>query len=297
MPYKPPKIPPKPPNSDHWKGGRKWPPWKDENRVWNKRKGGLRQKPWNKVTRIEKFWTVNPELPSQLPPYTVQTNSPNAQYVVGLTGQLLASDQNATEFPRALQHVKLHKFQGAIWAWLNPADHFEEENSWTGTNGPGGLTPSANIGMLSYAWFKLKEDANVPGPGTVINVANYNIRPNQDMADMLLRDDIISWGTVPVFGISPFNFTPLVHTNATAGVAAGISAMITEAGVYRQNHVAKVPFPRLPKTGMNLRKGEALMCAVAAWMGPGAVDGNPVTTEDASREVQVFPLYRMLCSI
>lgn len=264
-----------------------------------RRSRGLRQKPWNKPTRMEKFWAVNAEMPNNGAPYVVPGGaSTNATYCAGIDGQVLASDQTGTVFPRALQHVKLHRFQGAIWAWLSPDFQRQESNAWDGTAGPGGLETPANVGMLSYAWFKQTETANVPGPGTVVNVTNFNPRPGQDLANMLLRDDIMSWGTMPVFGITPRLFNEIVHTNGTPGIAAAITTMLSPAAQYYQSRVARIPFPRLPKAGLNLRKGESLMLACAAWPGPGAHNGlTPSETDPLDNDVLVYPLYRMLCSI
>lgn len=305
MPKWPPKPPPgKSPNQGHWRAGRKFPWWKDENRVWSKRRrSGIRQKPWNKPSRIEKFWVPATGMAQGTQSYLISpatTGTPTN--VAFIDGQSLTSDQFQTEVPRALQHAKLHRFQGHLWAWLDPQDFAAaadgsptQEASWAGTGGPGGHILPSNIAMLTYVWLKLKEVANVSGGNTVgAAPGDFNPRPDQDLPNILLRDDVLSWGTMPVFGIVPRSFTAMY----SAAAASRSPQVVGSSGMYEQSHVARIPFPRLPKTGMNLRKGEALVCVVANWGGPGAWTTDGLAVDDPGmRGIVVFSDYRMLCSI
>lgn len=268
--------------------------------MWNKRRRtGFRQKPWNKPTRAEKFWTTAPEMFNNNS-YLLSGTGTAALYVAGLDGQQLAGDANTSVTIRAAQHVKLHRFQGYIWAWLDPqvssdTDGRPTEETWgTGTGGDFGHPLRPNIQMLSYAWFKLKEDADVAGINAVGQaVTHFNPRPGQDLANMLLRDDLITWGQMPIWGIDPRMYTREYFAAATS-VASLIAG---HSGMDSVGRVARIPFPRLPKAGLNLRKGEALMCAVAMFGGPGGYVTDPADPDEVLRDAVIFPQYRMLCSI
>jgi len=303
MPYKPPKIPPKPPNSDHWKGGRKWPPWKDENRVWNKRSKGLRTKPWNKVPKRDKFWTFNEGLQNALV-YNLAAGSNNAVQICEIAGSNLTDAPGAVNTGiRALEHAKLHRIQGYIWAWLAPLEKMKfsavaststTNLSYTGSaqgQSTGNDVPS-NICMMNYVWLKLKTDANVPSqPVQLGAAADFNPNVTHDLTNLMQRDDILAWGTIPVFGIVPRMYT-LQPATGNAG-----SMMVGNAGMYLQNHVAKVLIPRMPKEGLNLKKGEVLACFVAAWPGPGDFNSDDIDDTTPSRKVVIYPCLRFRCSI
>ena len=267
-----------------------------------RRKRAFTQKPWNKVPRIEKFWTTYGRL-SDAPSIQLSPNTNNADFVVAMTGAELAADQlgNAID-QRALQHVKVHRMQGHIWAWLAPMQHVNLMAA-AGTTTPPAypqvtpIVPSkgaeipSNIQMVNYVWLKLKADANTASnPGFLGTAADFNPNITHDLANLLERDDVIRWGTVPVYGQ-----VVRMYNDRAAGDLQALE--VSNPGQYFQNGVAQIPLPRLPKSGLNLRKGEWLMCYVATWNGPGTFSSNNLDDQTPNRGVVLYPCIRMLCSI
>lgn len=277
----------------------------------SRRRSPMAQKPWNKVQRMEKFWTMTSEQVNFQPSLISASAGATAPgLAIVMEGNKLAADQFVTAQPRALQHVKVHRIQGHIWCWLapNPSgvlqnNGFEHEAATTQTLNAAphddlvlpiyqGEFPPPNVAMLAYAWLKLKNQANTPNDDVLASMTNYDPRPDQDSSNLLLRDDIIGWGHVPVFGVTPYMY----NHGSTAGNQPNHMTVVN-AGQYVQPHVAKIPLPRIPKAGLNLRQGESLICAINAWQGPGGIgnwapDDNPVW-----RDVVVSTQIRVLCSI
>lgn len=263
---------------------------------------GFRQKPWNKVARIEKFWTTCPTLPNAAV-YTLVAGSNNAEQIMGLTGPELAADQTLAAIgQRALQHVKIHRIQGHLWAWCAPLDGDRISGAASSTTvgaypdtspqipNTGNDVPP-NIVMLNYVWLKLKTDANTPSDPTTLGVpADFNPNVTHDLANLLERDDILSWGTIPIFGAVVRMYTTQPATNTQA-------MQVANPGQYFQDHVAKIPLPRVPKMGLNLRKGESLACFAAIWDGPGSITSNNIDDVTPPRGVIVYPTLRLLCSV
>lgn len=264
--------------------------------VWSRRQRGFRQKPWNKVQRIEKFWTLPPLMYSgPAGVFTLDAGTTNAQYVARLVGEGLAADLGAGAIgQRALSHVKIHRFQGKLFCWLDPADEnfFELDARFDEAGGPAGQPVPPNIQMLTYVWMKLKDDADVPETNALTAVTHYNPRPDQDLNSLLIRDDIISWGSIAVYGTDPYMFT---------NTGGPVSALVVgAAGMWRgPREPTHIPFPRIPKAGLNLRKGESLVCACSTWPGPGGNAQSPSnpTAVQTRRNVVVMPNYRLLCSL
>jgi len=105
----------------------------------------------------------------------------------------------------------------------------------------------------------------------------------------------MKWGTLVARGI-----TPRYMTRQTGAVPAdpGLQSMVVvDAGLLGARHIAKIPFPRLPKGGLMLRKGEALVCVAAKWPGPMAASGEDTMLDQESVVVNYLQLYRMLCSL
>lgn len=308
-PWKPGK-----PKKEQWRW-RKYIPRRGEKvqTMWNKRRrSGLRQKPWNKVTRMEKFWTVPSEVPNAAV-YTAAQASTNAIQIVAITGASLAADQfNAAAGQRALQHAKLHRFDGYLWAWLAPngsgaspgpthlrgsyrlddlADNLEQF-------GTGGIQLPPNLQMCTYVWLKLKATADAATfsvdrqSGTA---GNWNPQPYLDLPNLLLRDDILRWGTLPVWGKVPEMYTQMQRAPSDDLDMASI--VVGNAGMWMQNSVAKIPFPRLPKEGLNLKAGEVLACFIANWAGPANHSFDTLDDAQPVRDMIVYPQYRLLCSV
>lgn len=269
-----------------------------------RRKGGLRQKPWNKPTRMEKWWaTPGPNLANaQAEIQAAGVN--NALLCCKLDGALLRGEETVAAAPMSMQNVKLHRFQGAIWAWLSPLDalrKYAARDSGTGpVAGQSGIQantelPPSNVAMCNYVWLKVKELGIDPGEGQlpmgtsgVVFERQYAVSPTR-INTMLLRDDIMAWGSVPVFGI-----VPRMYTNQDATNFGG--AIVGNAGMYLQSHVARIPFPRLPKAGLNLGHGEALTLVVNQYNGPGDTATEQLDDSTPDRSLVVWNQFRCLCS-
>jgi len=269
-----------------------------------RRKGGLRQKPWNKPTRMEKWWAIPGPNTANAAVVTAVAGLNYPMLVVALDGAILRGEQTVSAAPMSMQNVKLHRFQGHIWAWLDPLDAQRHYSAADEIHGPAvGESASdtntvqapSNIAMCNYAWLKVKELGNVPGsgdlpsgPGGIVFERNYNMVPTAISA-MLLRDDLIAWGCVPVFGTVPRMYSEQSATGKG-------TMLVANAGMYMQNHVAKIPFPRLPKAGLNLGHGESLVLVANNWNGPGDKDTNTIDDSTPARGLVTWNQFRCLCS-
>lgn len=263
----------------------------------------LKQKPWNKIRRDEKFWALARRgmYASSNIPLQVQSTIPTVVSI--LRGEDLSSDPvNAGNLGGAASHCKVHRFQGAIWAWLNnsspggPTSKLFSMNTAAGATDGGHAPP--NIQMLTYVWLKLKDVANAmhfnAAAGSI--PSDYSPHPLGDLPNLLVRDDIIKWGTIPVFGIIPRYVQQVLEDTLNEAIRYSDTAL---TGMYLQNHVARIPYPRVPKGGFTLKKGEGLLCMAARWDGPGAAVGTEINDEypvDGSRFVTVYEQTRVLCS-
>lgn len=263
----------------------------------------LRQKPWNKPTRIEKFWAV-PLSEVNVTSFAILTNG-TAQQVVNVSGTELAAQgivQNGIGPNSALAHVKLHRIQGQILAWLDPTTSNLERGAIDTAVGIGtsavtleaGAQRLPDVHMVNYVWLKLKTDADSStDPAQLGAATNFNPRPGQDWPALMVRDDILAWGCVPVFGIRTRMLNQWLFGATTT---VNNTEWLTEQGQYSHEHVAKIPLPRIGKLGMNLRRGERLACFAASFPGPGGVSAS-VEDDASSRDVIVFPQLRYFCSL
>lgn len=276
-------------------------------RSYSRRRSPMAQKPWNKVQRMEKFWTLTQDTVN-FQVTEIGSGTSAAGYAVAADGNKLTSDQFVTNQPRALQHCKVHRIQGHVYAWLRlqangavtngfrrQAANSDQLNAALGDNNLlrvyEGELPPPNMCMLSYVWYKQKDKANTPNDDALVAIGDFNPHPTQDLPNILLRDDIMGWGSVPCFGATPMMF------NFGSGSTLLNRMLITNPGQYTHNQVCKIPLPRIPKAGLNLRQGEQLVCAVSPWAGPCGQDNNGVEDEDNIRTVEIFSQLRWLCSI
>lgn len=281
-------------------------------RTWRRSRKPFAQKPWNKVPRIQKFWTSNrsPENdPAQAVivggtgPYTT-----NASVVVGLFGDQLASDPTSGVSLRSQEHVKIHRLQGHLWCWLTPMSNAGEVAFWN-DGSPGGTQDyPGNVALLNYVWLKVKAIADSPGIVGLANVQgpdSFNPNITQDWQGLAARDDLLRFGTLPVFGAVPRMLTKL-QDNVVAGTATTPTqahadyqgTVMGNAGQYLQGHLAKIPLPRIGKMGLNLRKGEALLCIGSVMAGgPCSPDSDSLDDATVRRGVVVYNDIRALCSI
>lgn len=242
---------------------------------------GTRQKPWNKVPRTEKFWVGSRQLSATFVNTPILLTGMAPQYIEYYQPDALNAawpDQPASPGLRALQNGKIHRFQGDIWCWLDPNTELGE----TVQNSGGGVLPPSNIQFLTYAWMKMDVVADFNTLQGAYPATSFSTQPRHDLRNMLLRDDIIRWGTIPVFGIAP-----RMRMNLTDDDSAVLGYG------YAQNHVARIPFPRIPKAGYTMKQGEALVCIAAAWGGPS--EGGDPTFQN--RDIVVYDASRLLCSV
>lgn len=282
------------------------------------RRGAIRQKPWNKVARTEKYWGLSQQLQVQQTDASAAMQGATAQiasggqakYIVYHDGPSLNGQQDgggaASSVNIPFGHVKIHRFQGDILVWM-PQDHpdpapiseFTERE-----DGTDGTKPLPNAAMVTYAWMKLDEVASTPVGGGVYPAANMNPRPDQFLSNLLTRDDIIKWGTVLVRGINPMMRNLIQSAEITAGGAQqqALGFHMGNPGQWEAGGVARIPFPRIPKFGLNLGKGEALVCVAAAWPGPMGNNGADIFDwpadypEGEGPPINFLQLYRVLCS-
>lgn len=246
-----------------------------------KRRRGPSVKPWNKVPRMEKFWVPSVYLDQNGVNQIILTTQP--QYIQYYTGEQLTAKSKSSGIvasdERALQHAKLWRFQGAVWCWLDPNTGDRQPTGGDDGSSEFGLDVRTNVEMLTYIWLKLSETAATPTLNSPPLPALLDPRPAFELANLLTRDDIISWGTIPVFGISARQYTALFGTGFSS-----LQAQALNAGQYAQSHVARIPWPRVPKLGFNLKKGEGLACLAGRWPGPGSASNNP--NDDQSGDVR-----------
>lgn len=272
-----------------------------------RRKGGLRQKPWNKPGKMDMFWSVDTVtaniMGGDLPMFHLPAGASSSEVIVGLDASIVSSALSATTPGAAGQNCKLHRFQGYIWAFLSNQDDqdgyhvtssFSADGSGDGDSSS--VDPRPNMQMLNYVWLKAKEGWQVPNtPGTTVNtgltVAQTYEPKMTKIANMLLRDDIISWGCVPVRGNTPVTYNKI----QTGGSPGSVLWNMPTLPNVNFGAPTRIPFPRLPKAGLNLRKGESLLCVVNGW------DPTPnasITLEDnfLRRGIQILPQFRIRCS-
>lgn len=275
--------------------------------MYRRRRGGIRQKPWNKVTRMEKFWRACAEAKDH-EQYYLAKGTNVAVVVANIRGMDVASDAvTSGTFEPALQHAKLHRFQGSILCWLDPGDQqsFVGVTSTDTTHGgvfpevtpttpTAGAVPLSNVQLLQYMWMYVQTSANTELDQALLGSSTgQDLNPNwtQDLPTLYARDDVIAMGTVLVKGIVPRLLSQQPATNNYATV-------VGDAGQYKFESVARIPFPRIPKTGFALKRGRNLVC-IAGTMGggPGGVNSAAYDDSTPDRGVVVVPQYRMLCSI
>lgn len=166
--------------------------------------------------------------------------------------------------------------------------------------------------MLFYAWLKLKGDSNTPGIvgiATLQDADDYNPGILDDWAGMAQRDDLLRFGAMPVWGATPHMRGLIQQEKAIVAGTASVptqaraayetfAAGVSNPGQYNAPYVAKIPLPRIPKAGLNLKKGEALVC-VASVMAGGPTDYNSGSLDDTTvvRPVIVMNNIRALCSV
>jgi len=267
-----------------------------------KRRSRFAQKPWNKVTRAEKSWALTKFRFNEAPEETIIVDGiGNTQVVSFITAEALMQDPTGPGTAGTTQmNCKLHRIQGNIWCWLNPAQLLSEPLTASvniaGSQAVTGVAGYANVAMLTYAWLKLSVTANsFHNTALAGSVSDYGMYPATDLAKMLMRDDLMKWDTIPVHGILPRNLIrrAWTATNTYLDSLDPLSGQSLFAGV------AKIPYPRIPKGGLNLRKGEALVCLAAQWAGPGASDGADALTpyiDDPARTIVTYELSRCLIS-
>lgn len=220
------------------------------------------------------------------------------------TGETLA-DQAAATQAYALANVKLHRFQGDVFVWMDPFEN-PDNHALGGGHDDGGYfnnAPGPTACLLTYVWLKLKDVANANINNGVAAASNYDPRPDQDLKFLLRRKDIMRWGTVLVHRIEPMMMAYLgdvTQGGALHGFQQG------NPGSYLHDRVAKIPFPKIPRGGLNLVKGEALCCFVACWPAMSANTASSPFTDRANVgggtvlspvNVTVYDVSRMLCSL
>lgn len=254
---------------------------------------------------MEKHWVPSPQLHGSgtpLPNYNTPIVIPAgfgavdafyAKYVNAEQANSFYPSVPASPGLQALQNGKLHRFQGHMYAWLDPVVGMDGASGTNSDSTEAQVDMPNNVAMLQYVWMVIDEPANFNVLNSPFAASNFNPRPGQDLLGLLQRDDIMSWGCIPVFGIVPRMRTVLVGPDGLA------SQMVGNAGMYLQNHVAKIPWPRLPKAGLNLKKGEALACVVAQWAALSGFQsaGNPAPLNPLEgRDVHIYDMSRMLIS-
>lgn len=239
-----------------------------------RKRSAFKQKPWNKVTRIEKFWIPQLQLANTLQNNTFSTTG-SPGYLV-FWDPFVQNTQGSATFNfngPGMGNVKIHRMQG----YLRCHGITESESSAPPYNAP--------LYLLDYVWMVLDKASDTHDAGSFPAVSmNPSLYSSGDMYELLQRDDILSWGTVDV-PRSTF------HTMNPSSVFDAMSNQLTRPR-------PSIPFPRIGPMGLNIKRGKALACICA---GRALVDGIGGSSVDDGLEanasvVVVDAVYRVLCS-
>lgn len=242
--------------------------------AWKRRsKSPFKQKPWNKVSRMEKWWVPNQSIfgTTQQQNFAT-TGSPN--YVVFWDPWVQATRSLVTfQIGPGLQSVKIHRMDGRI-AMHGVCPAWPEEPP----NPPSLMT-------ADYVWLIVDKAADTHDagsfPATSLNPSHYS---SGDLYELLQRDDILRWGSIDVPVTRPIG---LFQSETGADMLGWLPR--------RSN----LPFPRIGKMGLNIKRGKALACIVAARAipdGGGSVADIDDGLEMLASTLVVDPTYRVLCS-
>lgn len=266
-----------------------------------RRQKGLRQKPWNKPNKMDMFWSVDTNTRNSLTGdngiYSMTGGTSVPIIIVDLNAATLSESLVDSVASGAQGNCKLHRFDGQIMTWLGQgAEDGYRFATGQKSNGASSGAPTfgfdvpTNLQMLSYVWLRVKEGWEVPAtpqvteePGGPAGAAGTYAPKLNVLSNMLIRDDIIKWGNIPVWGPSPMMYN--VTGGATIQMNMGVPNQWVGGGVNR------VPFPRLPKAGLNMRKGERLLCVVSAW-DPCSINTTDLGDNLLKRTVNIVPIFR-----
>lgn len=229
-----------------------------------------------KVARIEKWWAPNTTEPQQ-DPVSLGTGSPVNAILIKKAFYDTSND-GGSAIARGLGG-KLWRFDGFLKLFMDPT------SSDTGSS-------LLNMTRIMYVWLKLKVDANSYTGATLGGATDF--AAVLDWPNLMRRDDILRWGSVDVYGPTPDAQSSFpvatqmptggfAHTNYTGDVLANKRS-------YSVRGDAHIPFPRVPKAGLNMKVGEELALFCQAYNLTDTLNTSGV------REVFMLPRFRMLFS-
>lgn len=256
-------------------------------RSYRRRTGGIRQKPWNKVPRIQKFWVPDARMRTANEMMSLDANAMSAAYIQ-FWDPFIQNTEGVAAFNftgPGFSGVKVHRIQGHIKLYGISQQSVPTITANRVDSDPPFPPPMA---VVDYAWMLLDKAADTHDAGSFpATNMDPSLAQTGDMFEILQRDDVLRWGSVDVQCVRP---------QALESGQNGIS--LTPMMGYLP-YRSSIPFPRIGKFGLNIPRGKALACLAAArclpdgWGGLSIDDGA-----DAKPTVRVIvePVMRLLCS-
>jgi len=149
---------------------------------------------------------------------------------------------------------KLLRIDGFIELYHNPL--------W---DGEGSFVNEYDHTRIAYVWYKEKSSPAGFGGNAPFAASTAGAMSVRD--EWMRRRDILKWGTVDVWGpnLNRDTFLPGWQGVTTVGAVAGGANAHIVANKRQGARKCVLPFPRLPKGGLNLLEGESLVCMTEAY--------------------------------
>lgn len=231
-----------------------------------------------KVPRMQKWWAPQNTDSDGGDPYYIGVGTA-ANVLLVKHGFYDTSGDGGAPIAQGLSG-KLWRFDGFIKLYLNPLDT--------------DYSPAVpDMARVMYCWLKLKVDADSYDGSTLGGAGNFS--PVTDWSHLMRRDDILRWGSVNVYGPTPDTpgNIPIPIQLPTGGAAhANYDAafIMNRRMSFHGQPEAHIPFPRVPRAGLNLKSGEELALFAQTY------HLTDVLSTSGSRGVYAFPRFRMLLS-
>lgn len=255
-----------------------WPEKDDERQVWSKRG----RRPMSKKAQRHRmgygdmeinWYPVAEAVAGDADPIAISAGPGSDAYALRIAASAYKATGGGTGLTTG-QSGKLFRFDGKIELFLDPNE--EPTNQVT-----------FNHAKVMYVWLKNKLNAQSFGGG-VQTVTPTTFDPLSDWANLMRRRDVMKWGWVDIVGAQPNFDAPLFPAG---GPVASTSLTGVDLFTNKREYLAGprtfIPFPKLPKAGLNLLAGESLDLYMKVFELSDTVSLN-------ARVVYMFPRFRML---
>lgn len=199
--------------------------------------------------------------------------------IVELSATKFKTDANGIQLATG-QSCKILRFDGHIRAFMDPTNNGVSYNEMNRTR-------------LAYWWVREKLGSLGYGGSQEISVVHMSVVDN--FAQIMRRRDVLKWGILDVYGPLPDAQSSLPVT--TGAVNTGVSHAMVDSDIIATKRAwnfrggdTLIPWPRLPKGGLNLNAGECLSLY-------GQCFGYLDTIGGAVRPVNVYEAYRVLITV